>query len=736
MAKKQNQQPDNQSFKDQRDILREINAELGKQVNSIKLVQKAQTGLQDIARKLQNDQENLTLLTEKQLKKLKADAKEKLRDLQDEAKRLAKNLSIHDDIAKISKKQLQDIISKAKFYGKISNEEGNLLKMAQEGFTIEQETVDLVGKRADYIAETNKKLGVTKGLFQGLSKIPIAGQAINFNDALDEARKNGGSIGTAWKNIGGQIGKIVSDPITKLAFITGQLVTSIIEADKATGDLAKNFNLSYEDALKLRGELTTMAAESGNVALNTRALQESLLAIGQSLGSNAKLNRADLETFTELREMAGYTNDELVAIQKLTLATGGNLKDNTKQFLGQIALQNGKNKLQVNEKQLLKEVANTSASIKLSIGGTTEQLAKSAFQAKQFGINLQQADSIASSLLDFESSISNELEAELITGKQLNLEKARLLAINGDIAGSSAEILKQVESSAEFSKMNRIQQEAIAKAVGLSRDELAASLVEREALSKLGDKDKTGLEAYNRLKKEGLSDAEIANRLGDEQYAIQLKQQSMAEQLNQSVEKLKEAFVGLITPLMPVLDVITAITSQASALYAIMGALAGISLVRTIANLGVMAVQMGIMAAGAISTTAALTMGIGVPLILAAVGAMMGAFTSNKEQATKKGNDVISPGYGKRTLMTQEGSIALNDKDTVIAGTDLGGKNKLQSKDNLQQGGTTNIDITPLIAEMQSMKSILNQILTKEGGVYLDSTKVGTAMNIGTYKTQ
>jgi hypothetical protein len=41
-----------------------------------------------------------------------------------------------------------------------------------------------------------------------------------------------------------------------------------------------------------------------------------------------------------------------------------------------------------------------------------------------------------------------------------------------------------------------------------------------------------------------------------------------------------------------------------------------------------------------------------------------------------QGDDVLSPGqntsgYGKRTLFGPEGAISLNDKDTVIAGTDL-----------------------------------------------------------------
>mgnify|MGYP003336012824 CR=1 FL=1 len=43
-----------------------------------------------------------------------------------------------------------------------------------------------------------------------------------------------------------------------------------------------------------------------------------------------------------------------------------------------------------------------------------------------------------------------------------------------------------------------------------------------------------------------------------------------------------------------------------------------------------------------------------------------------------KGDDVMSEGgYGNRTLLTPKGSIALNDKDTVIAGTNLGQKRKI-----------------------------------------------------------
>jgi DNA-binding XRE family transcriptional regulator len=544
------------------------------------------------------------------------------------------------------------------------------------------------------------------------------------------------------------------------------MIDALIKGDKATGDLAKDFNLTYDAAAGVRNELIEIGNLSGNIALNARALQESMVAVGQSLGSNAMLNQADLETFTELREMAGYTNEELIGIQKLTLATGGNLKDNTKQFLGTVAALNAQNKLTINEKQLLKEVSNTSAAIKLSIGGTTKELAAAAFQAKQFGINLEQADKIAESLLDFESSITAELEAELLTGKDLNLEKARLLALNGDIAGASAEILKQVKGSAEFTKMNRIQQEALAKAVGMSREDLAASLIEREALIKLGEKDKTGIEAYNRLKSQGLSDAQIAIELGNEQYATQLKQQSIQERFNQSVEKLKEIFISIAEPVLaiisPIVDILLPVISTINFIVGgwmkIFSSIGGYisKLIGPLGEVGkilkgIASIAVVYAAYQAYASLAAIPF-IGVPLGIAAAAAATAA-GFGLLGSIKDGE--IDPTGKKPILSGNFGSVQLDPKDkamygadgTIKVGTNLdGGKSNLS--DNTIKIGTNlgreksnsspQQDLSPLLEEMRAMRQETSKSNNKPVIVEnsMNGTQFGTAVAINTYKIQ
>jgi hypothetical protein len=533
-------------------------------------------------------------------------------------------------------------------------------------------------------------------------------------------------IGAGLKSMGQSFAKNITDP----AFLITEMVQALISSDEATGRLAKDFNLTYNDALATRQELSQMAALSGDVAVNTKGLQESMVAVGKSLGSNAMLNEKDLVTFTKLREQAGYTNEELIGIQKLSLVNGKTLEDNTKEILGGAKAYASRRGLVINEKDVLKEISKASASVKLSLGGSADELARSVVQAKAFGLTLEQADKMAESLLNFESSIENELSAELLTGKDLNLENARRLALNNDIAGAAEEVAKQVGTSADFANMNRIQQEAIAKAAGLTREELAQSLMDKEALSKISAKEgESAQQAFNRLVKEvGLEEAK--KQLGDEQLATQFSQQNIQERFAQATEKLKELFVSMAEPILqivsPLVNLVTAVLpainlllqpilfvfqSISDAIRSFTDLLHGetksglgfiLQIVQSIAvawggyvalqqlsnKLGVVKymqeLKFGSLLKKEFWTTLATGIGniwsgivkflgpFGIPVAIAATAGLVGAATA----LFTKGNDVFSPGdgssgYGKRTLFGPEGAISLNNKDTVIAGTDL-----------------------------------------------------------------
>ena len=93
-------------------------------------------------------------------------------------------------------------------------------------------------------------------------------------------------------------------------------------------------------------------------------------------------------------------------------------------------------------------------------------IAEAAIQAKKLGLELSNVSAIAEGLLDFENSITKELEAELLLGRDINLEKARELAFNNDIAGALAEVSKIV-SPEEFQKLDAVRRQTLAAAAGL-----------------------------------------------------------------------------------------------------------------------------------------------------------------------------------------------------------------------------------------------------------------------------
>jgi hypothetical protein len=119
------------------------------------------------------------------------------------------------------------------------------------------------------------------------------------------------------------------------------------------------------------------------------------------------------------------------------------------------------------------------------VAGNTEFFAKfskdgganifdAAKRAKELGINLSDASSITSSLLEFESSIEKQMEAQVLLGKDINLDRARQLAFSGDQVGMMDEIVRQVGGEAEFNKMNAIQRQALADSVGLTVERMSA----------------------------------------------------------------------------------------------------------------------------------------------------------------------------------------------------------------------------------------------------------------------
>lgn len=495
-----------------------------------------------------------------------------------------------------------------------------------------------------------------------------------------------------------QIGKNLVSNIKPTDIFSALLIKSVQalkKIDTRVVGLRKNLGLSARDAVNLNDKFAMTALTSNTIGVNVDTLTKSVNDLNSALGDTAIIFDQDLlESATFLRERFKLSEGAVANITQESLATGKSLENIKDEQLASLVAAEKTLQVNLNTNKALEKANSISGALRLNLEQAPGGLVKAVAQATALGLEIEQTAKMAGKLLEFESSIESELEAELLTGKQLNLEQARLLALKGDTAGAAAEVAKQVGSSAEFASMNVIQQQALADAVGLTTDELANSLRKQESISSEAEK-------------------------------FQERTAGQAEEAATALS-VQEKLAGAVKKLGSILEF------SVIAAAALAGSIAGLLTTGGVGSLGLTVAY----AAGAAAAMA------GYKYLL--------------------GDDIISPaqgksGYGKRTLFGPEGAIALNDRDTIVAGTDLKMGDDVVSPsisdtvENITTNETTNtttnettnttvnapsIDLGPLVEQMNKMNSTLNAILSKEGTVMLDSTKVGTALTVGSYKLQ
>ncbi len=654
-----------------------------------------------------------------------------------------------------------------------------------------------------------KKIGLTGKLLGEANKIPLIGKFIDSEIALTKMNAEAAKLGSTkfsvllegLKSIGGSLVKNITDPLTVFTF----LATQINKADKQATELAKSLGLSKEQAFGLRQEFVKYSREVGDNFVNVDRLTKAQADLTEQLGFSVKFSSKTAEDFARLTELVGLTAQEAGNLSKFSLASNREISSYTGKLLkGAFYAQNA-TKSHFSAKQILQDVSKLSSGILVKFQGNPIALGQAVAQAKALGTSLEAMDKSAESLLNFESSIENELKAELLTGRQLNLERARYAALTGDQVALTKEIADQAGTLQDFQSMNVLAQKSLAEAFGLSKDELADMLMKQEAINSYGDKAKE-------LNAQQIKDFEKQKKLNEnltlEDYLNQQAQQlSVQEKFNNAVLKLQDLFGNLFagplgnfvdllskslnivnkignalsflaTPLKLIASLYLGIKTTQITLNALRAIETGILIKQAATEQGKLSIQnlqfllgkqsYGVkLAAYAISlkdiiaekaSNAAKAIGnvlegkgllksigsavmgaigaifkgptaflgpFAVPLALAA-GATVGAVGYK----FLTGDDVMSEGgYGKRTLLAPEGAIKLNDNDTVIAGTNLG-------------GGGSSIDLTPMINAINEVRTAVASLANRpiNTNISIDGKAIGTAvgkqMETGTAQMQ
>jgi hypothetical protein len=469
-------------------------------------------------------------------------------------------------------------------------------------------------------------------------------------------------------------------------FILLQFLNAMVKADKVAGDLAKSMNVTYQEGVQIQDNLNSIANTTNSIFVTSEKLAQTQMFFNKELGTSVMLTDEQLATMTKLREAAGFTNEELAGIAKISITTGKEAEKITGEVLAQARISATRLGVVVNERDVVKEISKVSAATTLSLGKSEKAIADAVTTAKALGMELSKVEAISGSILQFESSIEDELSAELLIGKELNLDKARQAALNNDLATVAEEIAKQAGTAAEFGKMNRIQQEALAKAVGMNREELAQTLYVQEQLAGVsGEEAKRREKILNdRIAEVGLAQAQ--QEMAEEGFETLEKQASVTDQITALTEKLNEVFVAVAPAVLVIADALMLVLMPIARIVGLVSQL-GKMLGGIPATIGLMIpllmkakfIAKGFAlngfkgaAAAIYRTFAAIPYGLGLPLAIAGV-AGLGAVVNGASKMFTADDLMSGPtggsGYGDRILVGKEGAYAFNNRDTIQAST-------------------------------------------------------------------
>ena len=515
---------------------------------------------------------------------------------------ISKNIvDIQSDLVEASTEDIAKLIQKAEI------ERGNLalsqklLKEKKEQIGLsekEQIILDNVGQGIlnsngllDSLVDTqNEMLEASKKVDEQMGKVGVAteavsgglkaigmgslGKAMGLDDALSSTRKLAKEAAASGKPFNAtavlteKIGKNLAKSFGPLAIglaILNQLVKAFKAIDGAAGEIAKSQGISAAEGRKQVALANEQAGASGDALISTNDIVKSQQSLNALMGTSVEFPAEMAIQFAQISEKLGLSAEAMNVFAKNAIRGKGSMMEQLEAVSSITTEMNQQNGLGINQKEIQEGIGKLSASQRLNAKGSAEEMAKQVYQSKLLGLSAQDLEGVQNSLLDFEGSIAAEMEAELMTGKQLNLEGARAAALAGDQAALAAELRKEVGTIAEFEGMNVMQREAMAKAFGMNIDQMAEMLnkqAEMEAMQKATNgaysSQSDAQAAFNKLVEDGMSAEQAAAKMKeqgvDSALTAQMASANQSDKINALTEKLGDLFIKIMGPIAGALD--------------------------------------------------------------------------------------------------------------------------------------------------------------------------------------
>ena len=719
------------SASDLYDRIKGITSEIKGQENPMTSIRRSFRNITSDANKLKNDELEIERLTTKQLTNLQKRVQKEKKLIDQKGREIAAG----KDLTTLQREEVSQISALADEFGGVNNltqqQREQLLDLIQSTDHLSDEQKAILSnyydqggaldelakkaaKRLEFEKEIDKKVRGFSALTELSKAIPglsqFAGPFREAEEAAREVAEEGGN-GLEIFAAGGKKLLAAFGPITIAIAAFKFLKDVAFNVSKQTTEIGKSMGLSAENSRDFREQLVSIQNSSKDVLITTQNLLDAQKELSTAFGATRGFTQQQLIDQITLTDRVGLQADSAAKIQQLNALSGVSSEKTLKNVVAQTAALEEQTGIAFDDREILQDISEVTGQIASTLGNNPARIAAAVVQTRRLGLTLEQARTISQDLLNFESSIESELEAELLTGKELNLERARALALQGDFAGAAAEAAKQVGSLAEFNSMNVLAQQSLAEAAGLTVDELADSLAYTENLNRLGQTNRDLIQQrVDKLKEQGrVEEANmLARSIGNEEDRLAAMEKIDAQtKFNAAIDKAKSIFADMFASSEnigeSIANFVSAIAQSVPLIKAagvVMGMLAARSITVAIAN--------AFATGGATAIAGAAALGVSA-VVLGAMAAFSGS----------GGSGTMTPStQGKATVDAKDLEIRTMPEDTIVtqAGTKLGRTEEM-------------------VKELKTNNELLKQLINSKGNVYMDGNKVGQALVLSSYQS-
>lgn len=528
-------------------------------------------------------------------------------------------------------------------------------------------------------------------------------------------------------------------------FLLGAVLAAAIKSFTSLDEGAKSFRettgLTNSQMEGIKSQANDITGQFGSMGVNAEKVFNTVAALKSEFSDVANFGDEVVAGLTLLNTNFGVSAESAAKVQGVFEQIGGLTSETATGVQLQVA--NMAKLAGVAPAKVFEDIAENAEIASTLFQGDVESLTKAAIQARRLGTNLKSVASTTEHLLDFQSNIGDELVAATFVGGQFNLTQARSLAASGKTIEAQKEVLRQLQRSGDFRKQDYFTQQQLAKAAGMSVEEINKQLNAQEKLNSLSSEQRA---LADKAIEQGL---DISN-IDKEQLASQVEQFSKQQEQQAQLEKLQNAFMGIastvgsvLTPLleglMPILQMLlfpVQLIADGFKFFADNLALAiplaaGLAIAFAPAIIAAISSAVGFI----MSTFAMIPLGLGIPLGIAAVAGLF-SMVSKAKSVSQVGDLAIDPNGGPIVSSPKEGGLFQGTKNdglmmapgigaSTFSNSEVGanvlsnsevGANVLSNND----GNVVNINMDSVVNELKSLK----EAFSKNKDVYMDGRLV------------